>query len=465
MALDPSVIESLIPSLVPLREDPVLFVRTVLSAEPTDQQAALLSAMAAPGAHVAVRSGHGTGKTTALAWLVLWFVSLREDCRVPCTAPTGHQLSDVLWPEIARWRERMTPWFRDRLDLTHDRVCAQGAERTQFAVARTARRDNPEALQGFHAQNILFVIDEASGVADSVFQAAEGALSTRSARVVMAGNPTQVSGYFHRAFHADRNLWTTLHFSCLDSPLTDPHYARTMAAKYGPDSDICRVRVLGEFPRAGLCGLISPELADTAATRTLTEASCAHAPVVFGLDVARFGDDASVLVLRQGLHCRVLGRWQGLDTMRVADLTARFEAELAPAGMFIDAGAMGPGVIDRLRQLGRRPIEVHFGGKALRDDRFVNRRAEMWAGIRDWLLAGGALPPCPELKQDVSGPEYFFDPAGRLGLERKEDMKRRGLPSPDHGDALALTFAQDVALPGQETQDRADSDFQLFGGK
>jgi hypothetical protein len=370
----------------------------------------------------------------------------------------------VLWPEIARWRTRMTPWFRDRLDLTQDKVLVRGAERTQFAVARTARPENPEALQGFHARNLLFVVDEASGVDDRIFQAAEGALSTKSARVVLAGNPTQLSGYFHRAFHADRNHWTGLHFSCLDSPLADPAYARTMAAKYGQDSDIHRVRVLGEFPRAGLTGLIPPDLAEAACRRALTEASCAHAPGVFGLDVARFGDDASVLVLRRGLFCRVLGRWQGLDTMRVADLTARLEAEHRPAAVFIDAGAMGPGVIDRLRQLGRRPVEVHFGGKALRDDRFANRRAEMWAGVRDWLAAGGALPDCAELRQDLCAPQYGFDAAGRLQLERKEDMKRRGLASPDHGDALALTFAQDVALPGPGIQDRADSDFQLFGG-
>lgn len=459
--LDPQVVAA----LAPLRDDPALFVRTVLSAEPTPQQEALLRAAAAPGARLAVRSGHGTGKTTALAWLALWFVSLRENCRVPCTAPTSHQLHDVLWPEISRWKERMAPWFRDRLEVTGERLVARGAERTQFAVARTARPENPEALQGFHAEHLLFLVDEASGVDDRIFEAAEGALSTPSARVVMAGNPTQISGYFHRAFHSGRSLWTRLTLSCLDSPLVDPGYPRTMAARYGEDSDIYRVRVLGEFPRAGLAGLMSPDAVQAAASRSLTERDCRHAPVVFGLDVARYGEDASVLILRQGLFCRVLGTWRGLDLMRLADLTARFEAEHRPWAVFIDAGAMGPGVIDRLRQLGRRPVEVHFGGRALREDRYANRRAEMWAGVRDWLAAGGALPPdCPELAQDLAGPQYAFDPAGRLVLERKEDMKRRGLASPDHGDALALTFAQDADLPGPFRQDRADSDFNLFGG-
>ena len=161
------------------------------------------------------------------------------------------------------------------------------------------------------------------------------------------------------------------------------------------------------------------------------------APVYLGVDVARFGDDKSAVVRRQGLKSEIAGVWQGLDTMDLAAKVAEMEDEHRADAVFIDAGGVGAGVVDRLRQLGRTPVEVNFGGRADRDEAHLNKRAEMWARMRDWLRAGGAIPDHDELLADLTGPDYSFDDRSRLVLERKAEMKKRGLASPDLGDALA----------------------------
>lgn len=432
--------ETLIAEFRRFRDEPLYFVQSVFGVNPTEQQRRLLEAVARPGARVTVRSGHGTGKTTALAWLALWHPICFEDSRVPCTAPTGHQLQSVLWAEIAKWHSRMPDWFRRQVTVQADQVKVRGAEYSQFAVARTARKENPEALQGFHAENLMFIIDEASGVPDPIFQAAEGALSTPNARVVMTSNPTQTTGYFYDSHNRDRNLWVPLRFSCLDSPLVSPEYMERMATKYGEDHDIYRVRVLGEFPSASFQQLIPRELAEEATRRHLRKDEYDFAAILFGLDVARYGDCKTVLAERQGLRAAIRRWWGKRDTMTVADQTAGEMVVANPQSLLVDV-AMGSGVIDRLRQVGwRNVIEVNFGWGSS-NPRFANKRMEMWHGVKDWLEAGGVIPPVDELVDDLCGPQYWFTPAGKMILEAKEDMRDRGLPSPDYGDALALTFA------------------------
>lgn len=447
------------------RTDPVLYVQKVFGVDPTKHQKELLNAVAVPGAHVSARSGHGTGKSTALAWLILWKVPLFKDCKVPCTAPTAPQLRDVLWAEIAKWHGRMMPWFKNQIEISSDRVFMKSAPNTQFAVARTARQENPDALQGFHADNLLFIIDEASGVPEKVFEVAEGALSTPSANVVMTGNPTRVTGYFHASHHKFRNQWKRLHFSCLDSPLVDQGYPKNMAEKYGTDSDIYRVRVQGDFPNASSCQLIGMDLVEAASARKVRDEQFSFAPKVLGVDVAWEGDDRSCVYLRQGLMCKRLGVWHKIDNMTLASMVMQYEDQHSTDATFIDVG-WGTGVIDRLRQLGRSPVPVNFGSKAL-SDRYYNRRTEMWCLMRDWLEDGGVLPhgnESDDLRADMVGPEYGFSPSmNRIALESKKDMKKRGLPSPDEADALALTFASPVR-PKYNARDarRANAESVVF---
>ena len=458
------------------RRDPVEYVRRVFRAEPTDQQAQLLRAVADPGAKVAVRSGHGTGKTTALAWIILWYLPLHRNALIPCTAPTGHQLYDLLWAEVQRWQPKMPPELADCVIVKQSRVEIRGYERTKFAVARTARKENPEALAGFHSENLLFLIDEASGVPEQIFQVAEGALSTPGSRVVMTSNPTRITGYFYDAFGRNRDKWTRLHFSGPESPLVDHEFVREMGEKYGEDSDIYRVRVLGEFPKASVLQLIPQDLVEAALGAHLPEEAYRFAPRILGVDVARFGDDRSAVFYRQGRHAELALALRSQDTMTLAGRVAALEDELRADAVFVDEGGVGGGVVDRLRQLGRSPIPVNFGGAPL-DGRYQNKRAEMWCLLKAWLQEGAEICPrdrqqndiASDLRDDLVGPEYGFSSSGKLQLERKEDMKKRGLASPDLGDALALTFAAPVrprdgtVAAGGGRMRFAQTKYDLFG--
>jgi hypothetical protein len=429
-----------------MRQDATVFVRDILGVEPTEQQAAVLKAISQPGAKVTVKSGHGTGKSTIMAWEVLRTVALFPGCKVPCTAPTAHQLEDVLWPEIAKWHERMTPWFRDQIIVDSKRVYLKDRRDQQFAVARTARKERPEALQGFHADHLLFLVDEASGVPDPVFHVAQGALSTPDARVLMCANPTMNTGYFFQSHHRMRDRWTRFTLSCKDSPLVAQEYIEDVLQAYGgEDSDVYRVRVLGEFPNSAICQLISRPLAEEAASRKLHPTQYQWAPVIIGVDPAWEGDDRTVAFKRQGLATEILGVWHQIDNMTLGGVLHQMWGEHNADAMFIDLG-WGAGIIDYLRSVGRDPIPVNFGGTSISNE-YSNKRTEMWCEMKKWLDEGGHIPDEQDLIEDLVGPEFSFLPNGKKTLERKKDMKKRGLPSPDLGDALALTFASPVIKP------------------
>lgn len=383
-----------------------------------------------------------THNTTCLAWVMLWAVVCFPDVKVPCTAPTGHQLKDVLWSEVTKWRDRMLPLWRDEVTITNNEVRLDGTQ--NFSVARTGRKDRPEALQGMHATNMFFLIDEASGIDDAVFEVARGALSTRGARVVMAANPTRSTGYFYNAFHKNRDYWDLLTFSCEDSPHVSPKYVEEMESEYGRESDVFKVRVLGEFPSGGDLQFISTDAVNKAMGRYYRKEDFDFAPVILGCDVAWFGGDSSVIWLRQGLHARQLFRVQGCELATFAGKIAALEDEYGADAVFVDATGVGAGVVSNLRQMGRDPFPVMLGGSAS-NKAYYNKRAECWGLMRAWLTdEQGWIPDDDRMRDDLTGPYYGYDAAGKLQLERKQDMKKRGLHSPDDADALALTFAQPV---------------------
>lgn len=336
----------------------------------------------------------------------------------------------------------MAPWWKDQIRITADKVTLAGS--SGMIVARTARPEKPDALQGFHAENILFLIDEAAGVPTSVFEVARGALSTAGAKVVMTGNPTRLNGYFHAAFHSARDTWIRLQFSCLDSPLVGKNYAEEIAAEYGEDSDVYRVRVLGDFPRSGFASLIPLDLVMAAMGRDLALYSMDHAPKIIGVDPAWHGNDRSAIVYRRGLDSKILFVERGFDTTRLTTVTAQFCDQYDPDALFIDQTGVGAGVVDQTKNLGLNPIPVAFSASPISADRFANRRAEMWWNLKEWLEQGGTLPNVADLKDDLTGPEYHYTATGKVQLEAKDDMKKRGLASPDIGDAYALTFAAPV---------------------
>lgn len=421
---------------------PAQFAQELFGVEPHAWQWEASRALVAKR-RVSVRSGHGVGKSALEAWTVLWYLMTHFPSKIPCTAPTAHQLYDILWAEISKWhqvmRERHGP-LAAWIEKSSERVWLAQTPQEAFAVARTSRPEQPEALQGFHADNLLFVIDEASGVPDSVFEVAEGALSTPGAYVLMAGNPTRMSGYFYDSHHKMRESWATLRVNAEDVPTVSRDYIADMAKRYGTDSSIYRVRVLGEF--AGTeDGVIPLELVEPAIKRDVVP----FGDVVWGVDVARFGGDRTALAKRRGnALMEPITSWQGKDLMQTTGmLKAEYDAvHKKPVTIFVDSIGLGAGVVDRGRELGLPVVGVNVAESPSVGERYNRLRDELWFKAREWFAGRDVTMPEDEaLVAELTLPSYKVLSSGKIQVESKDEMKRRGVTSPDLADAFCLTFA------------------------
>jgi hypothetical protein len=437
-------------AIAALREDPALFVETVLHATPQKWQRKALDAIA-QNDRVAIKSGHGVGKTAFESWVVLWWLMTHYPCKVAVTANSAHQLSDVLWTEIDRWARNMPQAFKDLLEFKSDKISLKGAA-DSFAVARTSRRENPESLAGFHSPHMLFVVEEASGVPNVIFETASGALSTPAAKIIMCGNPTRSDGFFYDAFHSDREKWHCITVSCEEGEYVDPKFIDEMADKYGSQSNVFKVRVLGEFPTQSDDVLLPLHLIEDAVTRDVEAGPTT--PVVWGLDVARFGADRSALAKRQGnVLIEPIKTWQNKDLMELAGIVlSEYDAvpySMRPQAIYIDAIGLGAGLADRLRELDMPAVAVSVSETASLKDRFNRLRDELFWGAREWFEARDChIPDDGTLMAELSGIRYKYLSTGKLKVESKDEMKRRGQRSPDVADAFVLTFAQQGALAG-----------------
>lgn len=468
--------------------DPERYARERLGMRPTWQQRKVFEAIREPGAKVSVRSGHGTGKTGATAAVLWWFLECYEFSKIPCTAPTSHQLRDVLWAEIAKWERKSDARFKKfrvmpalRLSSmfarTFERIQDRAAKSEWFAVARTSGRDNPDALQGFHATDltisddgrtieadendsesgkeadgkILFIIDEASGVDDAVFQVAEGALSSAGARLLMLGNPTRTTGYFADSHRGARSQYTTMHFRSDESPLVDPEYRQRLVRRYGEQSNVVRVRADGDFPLQDDDVLISIEWAEAAIDRDPYGAETAD--VRIGVDVARYGDDRTVIVVRQGrnlLHSEIHSK---ISTMKTAGHALALLRRYHGATIYVDVIGVGAGVVDRIQEQNAAVVGVNVAEaapkrqKGAEDMQGKILRDYLWLEMSDWLrddlpsFAGVDRDTADDLAGELATTKYAFDSSGKISVESKEQMKKRLHRSPDIADALGVTFA------------------------
>lgn len=388
----------------------------------------------------ATTSGHGVGKTALTAWILLWFMSTRYHPQVVVTANTKAQLMDKTWRELSKWHQLAInkPWF----EYTATRFSFISSPKTWFASAVPWSEHNSEAFAGTHEQDVLVIFDEASAISDVIWDVVSGAMTTPGAMHFAFGNPTRNTGRFFECFHRFRARWVTYQVDARKAKMVNQSQIEQWVADYGEDSDFVRVRVKGEFPRAAATQLIPLDLVEQAMQRAREEPDPSQPfdPVLLGVDVARYGDDQSVIVRRQGRLLHPLTRFRNLSTMDLASHVANHINQHQPDAVFVDAVGLGAGVVDRLRQLGFRVTEVLAGAKPQDETQYHNLRAEMWCRMKDWL-ATAHLPDDHELRDDLTGVEYGFQREMRLQLEKKEDMKARGLASPDAADALALTFA------------------------
>ncbi len=422
---------------------PIAFVRDILGVEPDPWQLEALRAVARGHTRLAIRSGHGVGKTAFAAWLCVWFICTRAPFKVAITAPSSPQLFDALWPEFVKWLNILPSGWRDLWDIRSDRVTLK-ADQECFVTARTSRPDTPEAMAGLHSAHILLVADEASGIHEAVFEAASGSMSSFGAITLLIGNPTRSSGFFWRVHTLERDRWFTMKVSSLDSKRVTPDFVEEIKKRYGESSNRFRIRVLGEFPLADDDTLIGAELVDSAMLRDVPLDPTA--PIIWGVDVARFGSDSSVLIKRQGnVVPDMPRRWRQFDTMQLSGaIKAEWDRSLnsKPFLIVVDVIGIGAGVVDRLTEQGLPVLGVNVAENPSTTNQHRRLRDELWDRTREWLASRAVrLPRDEELRDELVAPRYTYLSDGRLLVETKQSMRSRGFSSPDAADALIHTFA------------------------
>ena len=433
---------------------PALFVEEVLGVKPLPYQAEFLEAIASGERKISVRSGHGTGKSTAASWAMLWYFLMHYPNKVVVTAPTSSQLFDALFAEMKRWINELPPHLQSVLNVKSDRVEHNSAPSEMFISARTSRAETPEALAGVHSEHVMLVVDEASGVPEKVFEAAAGSMSGHNATTIMLSNPTRSSGTFYESQTRMASSWWTRRWSCVDSPLVSDEFVDEMRMRYGEESNAFRIRVLGEFPLADDDTIIPFHLAEAAQHRDVQVSE--ETSVVWGLDVARFGTDATALCKRQGPIVTELRSWRGLDLMQtVGRVVAEYEAlpdSRKPSEILVDSIGVGSGVVDRLQELELPVRGVNVAEAPSMGETYLNLRSELWFKTKGWLEDRSCkLPSNDQLIAELTSIRYSFTSSGKMKAESKDEMRKRGLQSPDLADALCLTMASDAvtALSGK----------------
>ena len=390
---------------------------------------------------IAVASGHGAAKTAFVAWLMNWFMSCRRTPQVVCTANTETQLLTKTWRELAKWHKLAANrhWF----DWTATSFYYRKHPETWKANAIAWSEHNTEAFAGTHEDAVLVVFDEASKISDRIWEVTDGVFTTRKNIWFVAGNGTRNTGRFYECFHRHKALWRTWNIDSRTCKAANRDYLNRLVTQYGgEEQDQSRVRVRGLFPRTATRQLIANETVD----KCMAYASEGHEylPKVMAVDIARFGENSSVICSRQGRKVGDLEVLPKQDLMATAHTVAERMKTERPVQSFIDGSGIGAGVVDRLRQLNFSVVDVNGGNQSL-NPRFLNKRAEMWWEMKEFLEAGCELPKDAKLKYELTCVEYDFTDKGRIRLDRKSDIMEQYGFSPDRADALAMTFAYPIA--------------------
>lgn len=430
----------------------------------------------------ATASGRGPGKSALVAWLCDWMMSTVIGSTTIVTANTETQLRTRTFAEIGKWSTMLinahwfeamvlslspAPWFKQ---LLAEQLKVDTAY--YYCQGQTWSEENPDAFAGAHNQNGLqLLMDEASGIPKPIWTVAEGFFTepVKHRYWNVYSNPRRNSGAFFDCFHEDKEYWRLRHLDSRTVEGTDRGIYDEILKKYGPDSDTARIEVLGRFPKQGDKQFIPNSIVSEAQERQVQPDP--YAPLIMGVDIARFGNASTVARFRQGRDGRSIPprRWKERDNMYIANELAKLIDLIHPDAVNIDAGN-GTGVIDRLKEMGYKINEIWFGGSSSERE-WANKRTEMYAEVRNWL-PGGAIDKDPNLFRDLTSAEYDFYGKAKdaVMLESKESMKQRGIPSADDGDAFALTFAKRVArkdlaaskyFSGRRVA--RDVDYPLFG--
>jgi hypothetical protein len=445
------------------KASPLLFVKECLGATPTSQQIQLLSGATsiACNKRTSVRSGHGPGKSTIAAWVILWFAVTRAYSKVACTAPTNRQLTDILLSELSKWLRKSL--VADEFIILKDAIRHREAPKEYWIrfispSMRSTKEEQGETLAGLHDEHLLIVVDESSGVPDPVFIPLEGALTKEDNKVLLIGNMTRNSGYFYDThFNSEiRKSWNCLHWDSRESTNVDKSMPEYFAKKYGVDSNIFRIRVMGEPPLQDDSTLIPLWTAEQCIGQEFEVAE--DEPLYLGVDVARYGDDASIILPRRGLKILPWRTFRKLNTIDLGGFINLAYQEEGADGCAVDVIGVGAGVYDWLEKHKMKnlfPVSVSSSSSDI--TKYDRLRDELWCKIRDNCLLG--LYSFPDIKpigeteslgqqlaSELATVRYKFNAHGGYVVEAKKDLKARGIASPNIADALGLTeyFSNDA---------------------
>lgn len=436
------------------RLKPIEFARDILQVELWSKQEEVLGALV-ENRRVAVKSGNGLGKGYCAAVAALWFLHCHDPAIVLTTAPTFRQVRHILWRQIRGLYRRASDVLGGKMLDTRWEVAED-----RYAIGLSA--DTADQFQGFHSPNMFIIVDEAEGVSEEIYEAIEAVMTSATPRLLLIGNPTTINGAFRKAFYEERRLYYTVTISALDSPnvvagevvipgLATADWVEERRQTWGQDGPIFRSRVLGEFPEQAedtLISLSDIEAAARAYCDPRTEYYEGPNETVLAVDVARFGSDRSVILLRRGARVEEIHAFQKLDTMQFAARIAAAINQHNPARVYIDEIGIGAGVVDRLKEQGFPVRGINVALRAKQSGQFANVRAEGYWRLRELFEAGAiAIPNDNQLIGELAALRYHYDNLGRLILETKDAMRGRGLPSPDKADAMMLAFIEPPRRP------------------
>ena len=476
--------------------DPVVFVQENFDVTPDPWQGEALRAFADPSIpRISLQACVGPGKSTVMAWCAWWFLTTQGEVgnhpKGVATSVTGDNLSDGLWAELSKWRDR-SPFLQAVFEWTKTRVFSREHPATWFIAARSwPKTASPEqqgdALAGLHSKFIAVFIDESGTIPPAVGRKADQILSSCAfGCIIQAGNPSSLEGLLYQAAGPRRAQW---HVIRITGDPDDPHawvhaprvreeerqWAREQIASYGRENPWVMSSILGQFPPTSVNALLGVEDVEQAMARHIPRDQFEWAQKRIGIDVARFGDDRTVMFPRQGLaafkpivmrHAR-----NSSVSVDIANRVLTSKLKWGSEQEFFDAtGGWAAGAIDILRSMGHGPMDVQFSSPAI-DPRYENRRAEIWFGMSEWIKRGGALPKLPEMVAELVTPTYLFSKSGKMLIEPKDMVKKRIGRSPDLADALALTFGLpempgrmglDAVAGGTRRDARASTEFDPY---
>ena len=437
---------------------PVDFARDVLGVEPWEKQVEVLTALA-QHRRVAVKSGNGLGKGFCAAVALLWFIHSHPDAAIALsTAPTFRQVRHILWRQVRRL-------YRPAAQVLGGTMLDTRWELSDDRYAMGLSADGADQFQGFHSPNLFIVVDEAEDVSEEIYEAIEAVMTSSDPLLLLIGNPTSMSGAFRRAFYEERRIYRNITISALDSPnlkegrvvipgLTTPEWVEERKEIWGERTEVYRSRVLGEFPdqgedtllrlsdiEAAVNGIVEAESWNAGNDTVYGAQRAAAGEVILAVDVARFGSDRTVILRRRSDNVEDIQVLRQHDTMEITGRIVAAIREHRPAEVVVDEIGIGAGVVDRLRELGFGVRGVNVAHKAKQDEQYANLRAEGYWRLRERFVSGRiSIPGDRGLIGELAALRYDYDSLGRIKIEGKDEMRKRGPPSPDLADALMMAF-------------------------